>query len=617
MSIKNYYLVFFSLFVVTIKWSLSFYFFPESLDTKIIHDSINDAKYYYPLIKYLAEFNLNYSYDPEINNLKIVPLPFWGIFFHSILLKLLSFYSFIVLDFICVLIILLIFFHIFKILFSDEIAILLSIFIFLVPYIISNTFLDDIQYFNLFSNNFYNLRAPRPMLSNLYFFGFILVSLKLVTGQFYDVKKFFLLGLILALSLSTFYYHFFTEVIFLFIILIIKFKKKILIELKNNLKYFFVFFLTFLIVSIPFFLNLYLHESEFTIRQCIFNLDLNIKIKLLKYFVSKYLSLKGIIFISGISILAFVSNQIKYLNTLDRKVINTFYFYFIASLFSPILFLIISPKSCQMYHFVNFTILNAFLFLIIYMIIIFKFFNNIKFTKFNFYLLVFAFISFFGFQEFDKNSSLISEKNHINYRSEFNLITKKIEENYKLNNISFLTFEPNLMVWSIMKNIKYLDLNMAIFTPKKDFMIEEDIFSAFKKLGFNELNFELFIKNQKKGWRFTNPNISNFVYYKYQANSLTTFKNSFDFEKNELDHINKSNLLHHQQSIIPKFELSRLKREFKEFDKKITFPEIIVLNKKDNFFDYKKLNLKNYCKVFDKEFFIMYFKIETASCEDM
>jgi len=617
MSIKNYYLVFFSLFVVTIKWSLSFYFFPESLDTKIIHDSINDAKYYYPLIKYLAEFNLNYSYDPEINNLKIVPLPFWGIFFHSILLKLLSFYSFIVLDFICVLIILLIFFHIFKILFSDEIAILLSIFIFLVPYIISNTFLDDIQYFNLFSNNFYNLRAPRPMLSNLYFFGFILVSLKLVTGQFYDVKKFFLLGLILALSLSTFYYHFFTEVIFLFIILIIKFKKKILIELKNNLKYFFVFFLTFLIVSIPFFLNLYLHESEFTIRQCIFNLDLNIKIKLLKYFVSKYLSLKGIIFISGISILAFVSNQIKYLNTLDRKVINTFYFYFIASLFSPILFLIISPKSCQMYHFVNFTILNAFLFLIIYMIIIFKFFNNIKFTKFNFYLLVFAFISFFGFQEFDKNSSLISEKNHINYRSEFNLITKKIEENYKLNNISFLTFEPNLMVWSIMKNIKYLDLNMAIFTPKKDFMIEEDIFSAFKKLGFNELNFELFIKNQKKGWRFTNPNISNFVYYKYQANSLTTFKNSFDFEKNELDHINKSNLLHHQQSIIPKFELSRLKREFKEFDKKITFPEIIVLNKKDNFFDYKELNLKNYCKVFDKEFFIMYFKIETASCEDM
>ena len=53
------------------------------------------------------------------------------------------------------------------------------------------------------------------------------------------------------------------------------------------------------------------------------------------------------------------------------------------------------------------------------------------------------------------------------------------------------------MIWSIMKNIKYLDLNKSIFTSKKDFMIEDDIFSAFKKIGLNESNFELFIKNQK------------------------------------------------------------------------------------------------------------------------
>ena len=617
MTVKNYYLVFFSLFVVTIKWTLSFYFFPESLDTKIIHDSVNDAKYYYPLIKYLAEFNLSYSYDPEINNLKVVPLPFWGIFFHSFLLKFLNLYSFIVLDFVCVLIILFIFFHIFKIIFSSEIAILLSIAIFLLPYVISNSFLNDIQYFHLFSNNFYNLRAPRPMLSNLYFFGFILVSLKLVTGRFYDLKKFFLLGLILALSLSTFYYHFFTEVIFLFIILLIRFKAKILIEIKNNFKYFFVFFLTFLVVSIPFFLNLYLHESEFTIRQCIFNLDWNIKIKLLKYFLSKYFSFKGIIFIGGVSLLTLLINQIKNLNSLNKKVINVFFIFFVASLFSPILFLIISPKSCQMYHFVNFTILNAFLFLIIYTIIIFKFVIKIKYKKFYSHSFMFIFISFFGLQEFDKISSLMNQTNQINYRSDFNLITKKIEERYELKNISFLTFEPNFMVWAIMKDIKYLDLNMSMFTPKKDFMIEEDLFSAFRKLGFSELNFELFIKNQKSGWRYTNKNISNFVYYKYQANSLITFKDSLDFTKEELDHINQSNLLHHQQSIIPKFELNRLKKEFGEFNKKLTFPEVIVLNKKDNFFDFKELNLKNYCKVLDKEIFIMYFKKENTSCEEM
>jgi hypothetical protein len=614
MTIKNYYLFFFSLFVVTVKWSLSFYFFPESLDTKIIHDSVTDAKLYYPLIKYLAEFKLSYSYDPEINNLKLVPLPFWGIFFHSVLLKFLSFYSFIVLDFVCVLIILLIFFHIFKILFSSEISILLSISIFLLPYIISNSFLYDIQYFNLFGDNFYNLRAPRPMITNLYFFGFILVSLKLVTGRFYDIKKFFLLGLILALSLSSFYYHFFAEVIFLFIILVIRFKAKIFIELKNNFKYYSVFLLTFLVVSIPFFLNLYLHEPEFTYRQCIFNLDWDIKIKLLKYFVSKYFSLKGIIFIGGISLLTLLTNQVKNLPSLDKKVINIFFIFFAASLFSPILFLLISPKSCVVYHFVNFIILNAFLFLIIYMIIIFKFVIKIEYKKFYLHLLIFVFISFFGLQEFEKISSLASQKNHINYRSDFNLITKKIEERYDLKSISFLTFESNFMVWSIMKDIKYLDLNMSIFSPKKDFMLEEDIFSAFRKLGFNESNFELFTKNQKRGWRYINTNISDFVYYKYQANPLITFKDSLDFEKDELDHINQSNLLHHQQSIIPKFELSRLKREFEKFNKKLTFPEVIVLNKKDNFFDYKELSLKSYCEVFDGEFFIMYFKKENTNC---
>ena len=617
MTTKNYYLVFFSLFVVVIKWSLSFYFFPESLDTKIIHDSVSDAKYYYPLIKYLAEFQFSYSYDPEIGNLKVVPLPFWGIFFHSVLLKFLGFYSFIALDFLCVFIILLIFYYIFEILFSSEISILLSIFIFLLPYIISNTFLFDIQYFYLFSEVFYNLRVPRPMITNLYFYGFILISLRLVTGKYHDVKNFFLLGLILALSLSSFYYHFFTEILFLFIILIIKFKAKIFDELKNNFKYYFVFFATFLIASVPFFLNLYLHEPEFTYRQCIFNLDLGIKIKLLKYFISKYFSLKGIFLIGGICLLSLLGNKIKSLTSLDKKVINTFFVFFVASLLSPILFLIISPKTCVVYHFVNFSILNTFLFLIIYTIIIFKLIVRIQYKKFYSYLLMIIFISFFGLQEFDKISSLKKQKNHIDYRSDFNFITQKIEEKYDLKNTSLLTFEPDFMVWSIMNDIKYLDLNMSIFTPKKDFMIEEDLFSAFRKLGFDESNFELFIKNEKRGWRYINLNMSIFFYYKYQANPLITFKDSLDFENDELKHLNQSSVLHHQQLIIPKFELRRFKNEFIKFDKKLIYPDIIVLNKKDNFFDYKELNLNNYCKVFDKEFFMMYFKKGNATCEEM
>ena len=616
MHIKNHYLLIFAILTVTIKWSFSFYFFPESLDVKILHDSVSDAKHYFPLIKFLSELNLNYSYDPEINSLKIVPLPFWGIFFHSLLLKIFGFYSFIILDFLCIFVFLLIFFHIFKISFSKELSIILSILIFLSPYLISNSFLSNIHYLNIFADTFYNLRVPRPMISNLYFYCFILISLKIFTGSFYNINLFFLLGLVMALSISSFYYHFFIEVLFLLFILIVKFKEKIFLELKKNFKYYLILVSTFCLFSSPFFLNLYFHEQEYTYRQCIYNLDWNIKIKLLTYFFNKFLSVKGVIFISVVSSLMVISNKLNFINNLDKKIINIFYIFFIASLIGPIFFVLISPKSCVFHHFVNLIILNAFLFLIIYFLIISKALFKFRFNNLYNFTLILVFISFFTFQELGKVTSQKNEEDKIQYRNEFNLITKRIENNYKVNDISLLTFDTDLMVWSIMKNIKYLDLNMSIYTSKKDFMIEEDIFSAFSKLGFDEINFELFIENKERRWRYFNDHITKFVYYKYQANSINTYKGSSDFEKDELKYIKNTHPLLSQQQLIPRFELSRLKKEFKKFDGDLIFPEVIVLDKTDDFFDYKNLNLTEYCNIFDGKVFVMYFKNKNKSCDD-
>ena len=615
MIIKNHFLWIFAFFTVFIKWYFSFYFFPENLDTKIFHDSISDAKYYYPFIKFLSELNLNYSYDPEINNLKIIPLPFWGIFFHSILLKIFGFFSFIILDFLCILIFLFIFFNIFKISFNKKLSTFFSISIFLTPYLISNSFLSNFNYLGLFAETFYNLRVPRPMITNLYFFSFILISLKLITEDFYDLKKFFLLGLIMALSIS-FYYHFIIEALFLFFILINKFKFKIFLELKNNFRYYLILTLTFLIFSSPFFLNLFYHEPEFTVRQCVYNLDWQIKTKLLNYFLGKYFSLNGVIFISFISLLTFISNKFKFVDYLDKKVINIFYISFLASLMAPIFFILISPKSCVFHHFVNLIILNAFLFLIIYSLISAK--SLLKFKLINYYCfaLVLFFISFFTYHEINNLISKKNNKTHTQYRSEFNLVTKIIKKNYNLKETSLLTFETDLIAWSIMNDIKYLDLNISIFTPKKDFMIEEDLFAAFKKLGLNQNNFDLFVKNEIKSWRYINKHLTKFMYYKYQANSLITFKNSYDFEKDELRHIKKTPLLLQQQQIVPKFELKRLKNNFNKFDEKLIFPEIILLNKKDEFFSYKSLDLDEYCNTFNGKVFIMFFKDKKNSCSN-
>ena len=162
-----------------------------------------------------------------------------------------------------------------------------------------------------------------------------------------------------------------------------------------------------------------------------------------------------------------------------------------------------------------------------------------------------------------------------------------------------------------MKDVKYLMVIDALFTSKKDNMIEDDIFSAFKLLNLDEENFNLFIKNKKSTWRYINQHISKYVYYKYQANSLVTFKNSTDFTKEEINHINNTHLLLHQQSIIPRFELNRLTEEFKNFNKNITFPDLIILNKKDDFFIYNKLNIEKFCKIIDGEYFVLYFLIKT------
>ena len=410
----------------------------------------------------------------------------------------------------------------------------------------------------------------------------------------------------MALSLSSFYFHFFTEAAFLLILLIHKFKFKIFTEFKNNFKYYFILVITFLIISVPFFLNLYFHETDYTSRQCVFNLDWSIKIKVLQYLFSKYFSLNGIIFISAISFLTLFANKVNFINNLDKKVINTFYTFFLSALMGPVIFILVAPKA-YFINFINFIILNAFMYLIVYFLIISKLFFNFRPNNYISIILIFLFMSFFSFQEINKIKLKKDDSNHNEYRAEFNLVAARIKE--KMENIFFFKVIP------ILNNIKYLDLNHAIFTSKKDLMIEEDIFSAFRKLGLNEKNFELFIQNRITEWKYTNPHITGFVYYKYQANPLITYKNSLDFEKEELDHLKKTHLLLQQQQMIPKFELSRLKNEFRKFDSDLIYPEIIVLNKIDDFFDYKNLNLNEYCNVFDGEVFVLYFKDKNESCE--
>ena len=116
----------------------------------------------------------------------------------------------------------------------------------------------------------------------------------------------------------------------------------------------------------------------------------------------------------------------------------------------------------------------------------------------SFYFLIFCnSLILYSFNEIKRNNSLISNVGFNNFRNEFKLITQKIKSEFDIENISLLTFETDLMIWSILNDIRYLDLINALFTSKKDYMIEDDLISSFKKLKLTDKEFYSFISNKK------------------------------------------------------------------------------------------------------------------------
>ena len=175
--LKNYKIPIFifilGLFFFAGKWINSFLFFPnENIINKIIFE-IPDFLYF-PLIHDLANLNFNPSYSSLNETLKFIPIPYFALIFHAVVIKIFGYFGFIFLEFLCVAIFLYIFYLIFrKLNFSSMTAILLSSFAFTLPPIMALIdilnvpwLIDlDLHYHMLY--DFYGDRIPRPAISNL------------------------------------------------------------------------------------------------------------------------------------------------------------------------------------------------------------------------------------------------------------------------------------------------------------------------------------------------------------------------------------------------------------------------------------------------------------------
>ncbi len=615
-KLKKFYIIYISFFIILTKWLLSFYFFQEEIDVKILFESVTDGKYYYPLIKYLSDLNFTASFDPNIESLKTIPVPISSLFLHAIFLKIFDFYSFILLEFLSLTIFILLLYKINRFIFSKKISLFCSLLILISPSLINLSLLNEIQFLKIFGDNLYNFRVPRPMISNLFLLAFIYLTLKMYSKNQYNIKNFALIGLVMGLSLSSFYYYFFLESITLVSILFFRYKQNFIENIITQFKYYRYLILTFFISSLPFLINLYLHEKDFTSRQCVYGLTLEYKQTLFKFYLSQFTEIDFIIVFFSVIL---TTIWINFKNHKNKKFLNLFCILFIASVLNPLFFILISNKACVFYHFNNLIIITGILFFIFFvMIYLEKFFNSLLLIKFD-KIINLSLILFLCFSFYSSNLNNFEDINHKTSRKEFNNVTKKIRSIDKIENISILTFDTDFMIWAIMNDIKYLSLINGLFSSKTDRMIEEDIFSAFKVLNLSTENFNKFLNNEndKSSWRYLNLNISTFFFYKYQANSMITFKNMKEFTDEELKFLKRSSPILHQQSIIPKLELERLKNEFENFMNLDPNPDILILNVNDNFYEMRELNLINYCLEYKGQNYFLYKQKNKYKCQEI
>ena len=595
----------FSTLICIAKWYV-FVFSESNLETKILFNYIADSKYWIPYIKFISEFTLNYSYDPEIKNLDNLPIPIGSLFIYSFFYKVFGLYSLIVVEFIAIFLFLFIFFKIFKNFCGENISLLFSIFLISLPGIFEYINFDLWRIKNILSN-LYSLRIHRPVFSNIFFFGCIYFLIREIQEKKINERNILILSFLMGLLFSSFYYFFMIIFFSLFFVLLQKINFKIY-NIKNYFPLILKSSLIFILTSLPFILNLYFHENDVSKGAGLISLNIEKKILILKYFLFSFAKIEFLLVFFTISLITFLFRK-----NINHKIILLFYIIFVSSVFSPIIFIAISPSSGLIYHFNNNILLCAFLYSFILICIFIK-------DRLSNKLLFFSLTLFLSFNIYHNYSSSINNQKFLdkdNKIKEFNIIQNDLKKDFKnkFNKISLLTFDTNFMIWAILNDFKFLNIINHMWTPKKYEMMEEDLVKNLKFLNLREEDFEIFLKNNFQGWRYFNTNFGELFGYRYQANSLVTRKND-EFENDGMNDFIKSsppNL--NQQIAITKKEKERLINIFNKSENyNYRKPEIIIINLDRAFLKNFYINKNVYCLKFEGSFYYMYYLKSEFKC---
>jgi len=614
----NLFIIVFSLIIFLTKWYYSYFYFNETIESKLIFESVSDGYYYFAQFKALANLNLNNSFHPLINNLGTITVPTGAFIFHFIFYSIIGPYSFVILEFIFILFFLIIFYKISRLLNLNRIqSLAVAILLFNIPNLFQILNINNLVYFNMISAEFYSLRFPRPLVTNVYFFLFIFLILKSEKKIFFTIKNSVIFGTLSSLLFTSYFHAFCLIQVVLILNLFFRFKSKIIKTLKTNIKYILLYFLILFLVSTPFLINMFFAETDFLERLGLVVLDFNKKLILLKYLSLKLFKIQFIvIFFLSIFLLFLLKKSDDFKNF---KKINIFFIIFYSSIITPFIFTFVSPSfSSHFYHFTNLVLLSGFILFFHIFIILFNFLikKKIPINIINDFSFLLIFILLIGnIYIFNKNYKLINFKNErFIERKEFNLIIDIINKKniLKKENISLLTFDNRFLVWSILSNVKYLSVINGVLVPRTNDVIENDLINAFKYLKLSKNDFSKFIENKKlSSWRYRNNNIKDFFWMRYQANALVTFNNSKNFDPKTLEFINNSSPLLSQQLIMPNEELERFLIKYDTVNKSLFLsPKIIIINKKNLILKKSYIDNNIFCKAFEGKIYDFYYNFE-------
>jgi hypothetical protein len=563
------------------KWIISEVYFNNSILVNTILN-VEDIQYF-PIVISFSEFIFNPSYYENLYQPNLLTFPIYGILFHFLFFKIFGIYTFFILELFFQFFFLIVFIKVIDKIFRDlNISLYFCFFIFLLISLFATILTYENVYYlghlyNLLNENF-GTRFPRPLFTGVVYFYFFYTLFYFDKNlEKFDLKYFLLLFFLLSVFLNSFFYYFFNFSILVFFLLLKNLKINIFKFLFENRNKIILVFVSFFILCLPFIVQLYFGEIDYSSRIGVIQIDLDQKLYLLRYYFFNLLRLESLFLIISAIIVHLYLNK-KFLNLKEQiSKINIFFYFLLVSIISPPIFFLASSKIVSIYHFLGILLFIKIFYLIISTsFIIYKKFNfGKKIKNKNLFKSILILLIFF----LNINVERFTAEKDINKIKEIQKVQEFLENNNLIDSHKKLfTNDLKIMNLWLLNGNTQLTISDGFTNSLKNKEIELNFINNLKKFGTTSSEFET-ILSFGKGKMRDNLFMKLFI-YRYQANSLYTYSDIDNYTVNLKHKIKNISPFRAQSQIVPENEKKRLIDLFNQTHlQHELYSEVVILNR--------------------------------------